>query len=251
MTLPALVIPRLIGHRGAKANAPENTLAAFRQAREEGATWVEFDVRLTKDDVPVVIHDKTLDRTTDGHGRVRETTLAAIKRLDAGRWFAPEFKGERVPTLAEALDCLATLDMGFNLEIKRCSGLERETTRLALELVARRWPPSRSTPVISSFDHDALAEARTVAPDLPRGYLAESLSPRWRATVDALDCRTVHPNWRGLSRRRIAEVKAAGYPLLVWTVNEGPRARELIGYGVDALITDRPGDLRAALGGPA
>ena len=251
MTLRSLVIPRLIAHRGAKANAPENTLAAFRRAREEGATWVEFDVRLTKDDVPVVIHDKTLNRTTDGHGHVRKTTLAALKQHDAGGWFAPEFAGERVPTLAETLDCLAALDMGFNLEIKQSRGLERETTRLALAVVAQRWPANRMTPVISSFSRDALAEARAVAPDLPRGYLADSLSARWRATVEALDCRTVHPGWRGLSRARINEVKAAGYPLLVWTVNQVPRARELFGHGVDALITDRPGDLRAALGGQA
>jgi glycerophosphoryl diester phosphodiesterase len=100
-------LPRIIAHRGAKANAPENTLVAFKRAYDEGARWVEFDVKLTADGHPVLIHDEMLERTTDGRGEVRTKTLAEIQALDAGSWFAKAFAGERVPTLAEALDFLA------------------------------------------------------------------------------------------------------------------------------------------------
>src|SRR5215472_12885505 len=115
-------VPRIIGHRGAKATAPENTLAGIRQARREGAAWVEFDVKLTADGHPILMHDDTLERTTDGQGPVAAARLADIRRLDAGSKFGPAWQGERVPLLSEALSVLAELDMGFNLEIKPCKG---------------------------------------------------------------------------------------------------------------------------------
>ena len=111
-------IPPIIGHRGAKANAPENTLVSIGKAHEEGATWVEFDVKLTSDSVPILIHDATLERTTSGQGEVCNRSLEDIRRLDAGRWFGPAFAGERVPTLAETLDFMAARSMGFNLNVK-------------------------------------------------------------------------------------------------------------------------------------
>ena len=96
----------VIGHRGAAKRAPENTLAGLRRAHELGAAWVEFDVMLSGDGVPILIHDETLERTTDGHGAVPDHGLAAIRELDAGAWFAPAYAGERVPTLEEAIDLL-------------------------------------------------------------------------------------------------------------------------------------------------
>ena len=247
MSTTSLSIPRLIGHRGAKASAPENTLAAFARAREEGAAWVEFDVKLTLDGVPVVIHDETLERTTNGHGAVRETSLAGLKRLDAGSWFGPAFKGERVPTLVETLDLFARLDMGFNLEIKPCPGREAETARATIAVLDAHWPDSRPAPVLSSFKAVALTTIRDLAPGYTLGYLAEKLGRGWIDTARLLGCRTVHPGWHALAKAQVAEAKAAGFPLLVWTVNEPARARELLAWGVDALITDNPGDLAMAL----
>jgi glycerophosphoryl diester phosphodiesterase len=244
--MPDLQIPRIIAHRGAKASAPENTLASIRRAYEEGARWVEFDVKLTADGHPILIHDETLDRTTDGRGPVREHTLAEIRKLDAGAWFGGAFAGERVPTLAEALDLLATLGMGFNLEVKPCPGRERETASVALKMVRQRWPETASTPVISSFAPESLRAARDVAPELPRGYLFDALPSDWVAQAEALGCRTVHPGVKHLTQAQVGMAKAAGYPLLVWTVNDPAQAATIVAWGVDSVITDAPA--RVAVG---
>jgi len=239
--------PRVIGHRGAKATAPENTLAALRQSVAEGASWVEFDVKLTADGHPVLIHDETLERTTNGKGKVAETSLADIRALDAGSWFGRRFAGEKVPTLEEALELMSGLAMGFNLEIKPCPGREAETAKVALACVRKLWPGFLAPPVISSFKHDALAAAREAAPELPRGLLAERLPADWKRLAEELGCSFIHPGARALTREDVAAVKAAGFPLLVWTVNDPARARELVAWGVDSIITDAPAAIIAAL----
>jgi len=233
-------IPRVIGHRGARATAPENTLAGIRQAHREGAAWVEFDVKLTADGACILMHDETLDRTTDGHGPVAAATLDEIRRLDAGGRFGPAWRGEKVPTLGEVLAVLAELDMGFNLEIKPCPGREAETARAAVGEVVRAWPAGRPAPIISSFKAAALEAARDAAEGLARGYLVEDLPADWRAHVQRLDCSAVHIGWRKLTRVQVEAVKTEGLPLLVWTVNEVSRARELLAWGADAVITDCP-----------
>lgn len=243
----ALTVPRIIGHRGAKMTSPENTLAGIRQAKKEGADWVEFDVKLTSDGQAVLMHDETLDRTTDGKGAVRQMTLAELRKVDAGVRFGPSWRGERIPTLVEALALMAELDMGFNLEVKPCPGREAETARVALAEVEMHWSKDRPVPVISSFKLASLVAAREVAPHLPRGYLAEVLPADWPARMAELECRTVHPCWRDLTRAQIATAKAAGQPVLVWTVNDPARALELISWGADALITDCPAVIAAAL----
>ena len=126
-------LPRVIGHRGAAAVAPENTLASLRRAKELGAGWVEFDVKLTRDGAAVLIHDERLERTTDGRGEVARTTLAELRKLDAGAWFDPAFAGERVPTLGDALALCGELGLGINVEVKPCPGREAETARVAVE----------------------------------------------------------------------------------------------------------------------
>ena len=191
-TQPALAIPRLIGHRGAAAAAPENTLASLRKAKELGASWVEFDVKLTRDGVPVLMHDERLERTTSGRGEVAMTTLEALQNLDAGRWFAPAFRGERVPTLEAALALCAELGLGINVEIKPCPGREVETARVAVATLRRLWPGDRPAPLISSFEPACLGVARDLAPEMPRGYLAGSLPRRWRQELAAYGCRTLH-----------------------------------------------------------
>ena len=120
---PAL--PRVIGHRGAAAAAPENTLVSLQKAKELGASWVEFDVKLTRDGVPILMHDERLERTTDGRGEVALTTLNDLQKLDAGGWFGPAFRGEPVPTLEAALALCAELGLGINVEIKPVRGARR------------------------------------------------------------------------------------------------------------------------------
>jgi glycerophosphoryl diester phosphodiesterase len=242
-------LPLVIGHRGAKSNAPENTLAGLRAAHDEGARWVEFDVKLSADDIPVLIHDETLERTTTGRGLVRELTFEAISAYDAGcpAQFGARFRGERVPTLAAALDLLLRLEMGFNLEIKPCPGRERATAEASIRVLRERWPANAPTPILSSFKIEALEAARDLAPELPRGLLAQRLGEGWQDLARRLDCATIHPNERPLTAARVAAIKQAGYPVLAWTVNSPARAVELRDWGVDSLITDVPAALGAAL----
>lgn len=242
-----LVVPKLIGHRGARATAPENTLAGIRQARREGVDWIEFDAKLTGDGQVVLIHDETVDRTTDGRGAVREMTLAQIQRLDAGSKLGPQWRGEQIPTLKEALQLMVELGMGFNIEIKPCPGREAETARAALDVLDSHWPARSPQPIVSSFAALSLAAARDHAPARARGYLIERLPPDWKHEAERLKCAAVHADTRSLTRDQAASVKAAGYPLIVWTVNDAVRGRELLSWGVDSLITDTPATLAAGL----
>jgi glycerophosphoryl diester phosphodiesterase len=170
--------------------------------------------------------------------------LEDIRRLDAGRRFSTACRGERVPLLSEALAVLAELGMGFNLEIKPCTGREVETAQAAMRTLAAHWPDDRPTPIVSSFSHAALAAARAADPDRAAfGYLVEALPAGWRDEAARLGCRSVHVGWRNLTRSQARAVKDAGYLLLVWTVNEPPRARELLAWGADAVISDCPAAL--------
>lgn len=242
----SFVLPRVIAHRGASAAAPENTLAAFRRAREEGATWIECDVKLTADGRPVIFHDDTLDRTTDGSGPMVDAPLDVVGALDAGGWFSPDFRGEPVPTLEETLDLLADLGMGANLEIKPCPGRERETAAVTAAAVQ---PYLDRVPVLlSSFADDSLAAAREAAPDVPRGLLVEAVPADWQARAAALECVALHVDAVPLTAEQVAAMRAAGYKVVVWTVNGESEARRLVEWGVDAVITDAPQRIGAAIG---
>jgi glycerophosphoryl diester phosphodiesterase len=131
--------PRIIAHRGGGTLAPENTLAGIRKAAEMGFGGVEFDVMLSADEVPVLIHDETLERTTNGHGSVAATPYATIARLDAGAWFGPKYQGERVPTFEQAGKLCVELGLWANVEIKPAPGFERETAAAAAKLAVELW----------------------------------------------------------------------------------------------------------------
>jgi len=228
-----LQLPRVIGHRGAAAYAPENTLASFREARRRGATWVEIDVKLTADGVPVVMHDPSLKRTM-GIDRL----VAATPRADLPR---------DVPTFEEAIACFAELGLGCNVEIKPCEGREAETARAAVETLRRVWPAALPPPLLSSFADAALAAARAAAPDYARAILLDEIRDDWRARAEAAAAAGVNTNGRRLTAPRAVEIKAAGYTLAVYTVNDGAVARALVGMGVDCIITDAPDVILAAL----
>jgi glycerophosphoryl diester phosphodiesterase len=232
------LLPPLIGHRGARKEAPENTLASLTRAAELGAAWVEVDVKLSGDGRLILMHDDTLERTTDGEGAVADTSWEVLAALDAGSWFDARFAGERVPLLIEAIGRLAELSLGANIEIKPCPGREAETGRAVAEEVSVSWPVDLPAPVLSSFEEDSLAAARETAPDLPRGLLVGDLPDDWAERAAALQCATVHVGQRALTREQVAAVKAAGLPLMAWTSNEVDRARELWSWGVDAIATD-------------
>lgn len=239
--------PRILAHRGGGTLAPENTLAAIRFGHSKGFRAVEVDARLTLDEVPVLIHDRTLERTTSGSGTVAETSSATIARLDAGAWFAPQFAGEPVPTLAATIELCRAHGIWINLEIKRAPGsvarvgevVARTAAQLYGDLLGAGGDAAARLPLLSSFGRDALLAARAAAPDLPRGYLVDDVPGDWRDELAALGCVSLHADHELLTRELARAVKDAGYWLFCYTVNDPDRAREIFGWGVDALCTDR------------
>jgi glycerophosphoryl diester phosphodiesterase len=231
MAAVALVV---IAHRGASGTRPENTLAAFRRAHEIGAHMLELDVQLTRDGEVVVMHDWTLARTTDGGGDVSGRTLAEIRRLDAGRWFHPDYAGEPVPTLAEVL---ATVPLPVNVELKARGpdGLERR----ALEVVRAAGALDRV--VFSSFDAESLVRLRALSADVDiavlwyRTRLAAGLDLLARVGATAL-----HVRKDRVAPEGVREAVARGASVRAWTVNDVEESRRLEGLGVSAVFTDFP-----------
>jgi glycerophosphoryl diester phosphodiesterase len=240
------VLPPVIGHRGAAAYAPENTLAGLRKAKALGCRWVEFDVRLTADGQPVLLHDDRLERTTSGRGRVSTLAIAAVRRHDAGKWFHSAFAGERVPTLEEASMLLAELGLGANVELKAARGKEWATGAVVAELLARSWPADPAHLLISSFHHGALAAARDRASHIARGILFRRIPKNWRNVAAGLGCVTIHADQQRLRPALLSEIRRAGYPLLAYTVNDPERATTLFDLGVKSVFSDVPDRLHVA-----
>jgi glycerophosphoryl diester phosphodiesterase len=239
-------LPSVIGHRGAAACAPENTLAGLRKAAELGCRWVEFDVRLTKDNHLILLHDNRIDRTTDGRGSAAALSLAALHRCDAGSWRGPGFKGERIPTLADAVALLGEIGIGANVELKAVRGRQAETGAAAAAQLLRLWPSHLPAPLISSFHQDALAAARARAPEVARGILFRAVPRNWRAVAESLGCLAIHADHRRLHPAIAAEIRQSGYPLLAYTVNDPARAHMLLEWGVTSVFSDVPHILAAA-----
>ena len=235
-----LGLPRVIGHRGAAAAAPENTIASFRTAATMGVAMVEFDVKLTSDSQPVVFHDETLERTTNGHGRMRDTPLAALRSLDAGGWFEPVFAGEPAPTLEEVLAFLLGVGVRPNIEIKPCPDREQETARIVAAVATACWPSNRPPPLLSSFSRIALETVREEVPTWPRALIVDRLPPDWHEGALALGVSALHCQQRHLSPVAITELRRKGLAITAWTVNDPERARALWKWGVDAVVSDAP-----------
>ena len=232
-------LPRIVGHRGAAATAPENTLEGFRAAAAEGAGWVEFDVRLSSDGVPVVIHDATLERTAGVDVQIHRTPVSEIRRLS---------RRHPTPTLAETLACLSELGLGANVEIKAVRARRAIVDAVAETIAA--LDGARSVPVlISSFSLAILENVARLAGHLPRGVLLSRGKSDAVGLARRLGCVSIHEDHRHLTPRRVADWKSAGYIVVSYTVNEPERARLLLDWGVDSIITDAPRKLAEAVDG--
>ncbi|GEO82325.1 glycerophosphodiester phosphodiesterase family protein [Pararhodospirillum oryzae] len=234
----------VIGHRGVASQAPENTLAGLARARALGVGWVEVDVRLSADGVPLLMHDDTVDRTTSGHGAVAALPMAALAGLDAGGWFDPAFAGEPVPTLAQAAALAARLGLRMILEIKAVA---------AAPAMGAAWPGGAPVPWVSSFDPEALAAIARACPAWPRALLVEAPPAGASSfsidsalmTARTLGCRALHMDDVLCRPEIFAVLQQEGLSSAVWTVNDPARAVALWEGGADAIISDRPADLLA------
>ena len=230
---------RVIAHRGGAANAPENTLAAFRSAAQLGVTWVEVDVSLLRDGTAVLFHDDRLERCTDGYGLLANSTFAELEKLDAGGWFAPEFRGERVPTLAQALAEAELLGLSLNLELKRHGKEGEALVETVIRILSESgFPPDRA--FASSFDHDMIEMLHRLYPVLPRGLLFGALTEGWRAVAERCAATNIIADHRRIGSAEIAAIRKAGCDAYVYTVNEPRRADALWDAGLTGVITDRP-----------
>lgn len=237
--------PRWIAHRGAGRLAPENTLAAFRLGAAHGWRMFECDAKLSSDGVLMLLHDTTLERTTNGRGPASALSMGELAQLDAGSWHSRAFAGEPIPTLqALARYCLAN-GYHLNVEIKPTPGQEAATGRAVAGLLARIWPATTVAPLLTSFKPDALAAARDAAPRLPRGLLVDRLaadSPDGSADVQTalqLGCQAMVLNHALWDAALVARVHGSGMRCLSYTVNDEWAAERLVQLGTDGIITDR------------
>jgi glycerophosphoryl diester phosphodiesterase len=230
--------PRLVAHRGGGSLAPENTIAAIRLGQSLGFRAAEFDVKLTRDGVAILLHDATLDRTTSGSGPAGERTWEELAGLDAGGWLAEAFRGEPVARFEEAARVLRERGTIANVEIKPAPGTDAETGRAVAALAASLWEGAPVPPLLSSFSFEALRSARDAAPHLPRGLIASLPADADFERLRELDAVSLHCSRKAASPGLVARAHAAGCRLLVWTVNDPPEAKRLLEWGADGIITD-------------
>ena len=229
--------PLWIAHRGAGKLAPENTLAAFKLGRSFGYRAFECDVKLSSDEQCFLLHDDTLNRTSNGSGIAGDKPWSELARLDAGGWHSEAFRGERLARLDEvAAFCIAE-GCTVNLEIKPTSGVELHTGRVVAREAARLWA-GHTPPLMSSFKVEALLGAIEGAPELPRALLLDALKPGWLDQAKHLGCVAVVTHHPLMDLATISAIHGAGMKALVYTVNESQRADELLTLGIDGLITD-------------
>lgn len=240
--------PIIFAHRGDSGHAPENTISAFKMAAEKGATAIELDVNLTADKQVVVIHDPTVDRTTDGKGKVRSLPYAALRDFDAGVKFSDQYRGEHIPTLNEVFETLGR-QIFINVELKDYNAPDDKLVPSVAELVKKHG--LQDSVMFSSFFQANLLKARRLLPEVPCGLLALGDFLGWPARTFGYRRReyaAFHPNLRNVTIDLVNRVHAAGKRVHVYTVNHVEDIKRMVGFGVDGLFTDDPGQALRILG---
>ena len=230
--------PTLFAHRGGGALAPENTLAAMAIGHKHSYCAVEFDVKLSHDNVAVLMHDASLERTTNGSGLVCERNISQLESLDAGAWHSETFRGERIPRLTSISRYLHSIGMMANVEIKACPGREVETGRVVAELCDELWRDRLVKPLISSFSMEALRAARNTAPTLPLGLLVEVPAEKHLTFLDELDAVSLHCHHEKVTAELVYFFHRHHYRVMTYTINEPSRVRALLDMHVDGIFTD-------------
>ena len=234
--------PIVVGHRGAMAYAPENTLASFEEALRRGADVIECDVHLTADGVPVVIHDETLDRTTDGRGPVSGATVAELRALDAGSWFGDAFAGARIPTLDDVLEW-AKPRVPVAVELKGIPHPAPGLVERTVDALRRHGMVERA--ILIAFDHPILARAGVLEPRVARGALYACRPLDAPALARAVGADALLPHWSFVSPHDVAAAHAAGLSLQPWETGDAEIIAALLALGVDGIASNRPDVARA------
>lgn len=231
------IYPKLVLHRGGGLHAPENTLAALKFATLAKAKMVEFDVKLSADKAAFLFHDDSLDRTTNKQGAAQNLAWQDWQTLDAGSWFDASFAGEKVPLFSDVINYTQMVDLLINIELKPFVGQAEATAAAVADILGRSWR-SKSLPLISSFDLDALRAMHRLAPQYPRGILLDDWDNNWQTLATEIQPISMHLNAEILTAERIKQIKAQGLYILAYTVNDADFAQALLEWGVDSICSD-------------
>lgn len=235
----------IFGHSGARQYAPSNTLPAFELCVEQGAVGTELDVHRSKDGHPVILHDFTVDASTDGEGKVADMTLAELKALDAGSWFGEEFAGATIPTLDEVFETVGK-SLLVNVEIKSMSAETDGVEQVVVDCIKRHSMEDRV--LMSSFNPATLKRFREIAPDIMIGFLYQAnMKIDTESLMAGFPHEARHPHYNMIDEAYMTWAKERNYYVNAWTVNEPDRAKELKALGVNSIITDVPDMLLEAI----
>jgi glycerophosphoryl diester phosphodiesterase len=229
---------KIFSHRGASGNFPENTVAAFKEAARLPVFGVEFDVHMTTDDELVVIHDESIDRTSNGTGYVKDMSLEELKTYDFGSWFAPDFQGEKISTLQDVLDIFDSTDHKLNIELKSDIFPYEGMVEKVLELIEERHLETRV--IISSFDHTAIQLVKQLNPQIETAALFMEVLVHPMDYLNKIPADALHILFPAAIRSSIIEVIKSGMPVRTFTVNDETYATILKQAGVQSIFTDYP-----------
>jgi glycerophosphoryl diester phosphodiesterase len=230
--------PTFIAHRGAGISAPENTLAAFKLGYDKGFRMFECDVKLSRDGTAFLLHDDTLNRTTNAVGNAAHYAWQTLHTLDAGAWHSHEYAGERLPTLTQVAEFIHSHQAMLNIEIKPSPNMAEKTGMVVANLAAHLWKHLQPQPLLSSFSQIALNAARIAQPQLPRALLVTHIPHDWQELLSHLACTAIVCEVSTLTKAQVQAIKMAGYRVLTYTCNDSQRAVECLNWGVDSIITD-------------
>jgi glycerophosphoryl diester phosphodiesterase len=232
--------PRVIGHRGACAYAPENTMSSFVKAAQLGIQWVEFDVMQAAGGEVVIFHDESLDRTSDGRGKIHQFPLSYLESLDAGSWFHPHFSGERIPALLTVIQFLQEANMSANIELKAVKGQEKNLVKRVMDELSPFLKNRNHQFIFSSFSIETLYYLREYDKDCQIGLLLHEWKNDWEKICESLQCVSVHVNHEIMTKTKAKKIHSLHKALLCYTVNDAARANKLFSWGVDAVFSDAP-----------
>jgi glycerophosphoryl diester phosphodiesterase len=230
----------LIGHRGVAGLRPENTYSSFKYAAELGLNWVEFDTQLTKDRKWVVLHDASVDRTTNGKGLLTDLTLADLDELDAGHWFSPEYANERIPTLEETLLLCQFYGLQANIEIKGSKDDPLMHAECMYEFLQQNYSDSDSLPLLSSFDLDCLIALRKYFPNFPISFIVKDFTPDAIKICQEHSFTTLNCGVYNFTLENLKLATDNNLPILLYTINDPVVAHQWLDAGVTAIFSDRP-----------